>query len=69
MRPSRVWPDTSLHLGRVADLDVGDLALGHLDHREHRIEPDDLRDLLAGEGERRRADLGNLGDDAVPRRA
>ena len=61
-------PGDQLHLGRVADLDAGDLALRHLDHRQHRIEPDDLRDLLAGEGEGRRADLRNLGDDAVPRR-
>ena len=57
-----------LDLGDVADLDVGDLAFGHLDHGEHRIETDDLGDLLAGEGEGRRADLGNFGDDAVPGR-
>ena len=61
-------PGHELDLGRVADLDAGDLALRHLDHRQHRIEADDLGDLLAGEGEGRRADLGNFGDDAVPGR-
>ena len=57
-----------LHLGDVADLDVGNLTFGHLDHGKHRIETDDLGDLLAGEGERRSADLRNLGDHAVPGR-
>ena len=69
MRPSRLWPGDELHLGGVTDLHIGDLALGDLDHRQHRIEPDHLRDFLAGECEGRRADLRNLGDDAVPRRA
>ena len=57
-----------LHLGGVSDLDAGDLALGHFDHGEHRIETDELGDFLAGEGERRCAYLGNLGDHAIPGR-
>ena len=58
------------HLGGVADLDAGELALGHLDHRQHRIERHERRDLPAGERERGLADLDrHVGDDAGPGRA
>ena len=45
------------HLGRVADLQAGEPALRHLDHRQHRIERHHLRDRRAHEGERRAADF------------
>ena len=58
------------HLGRLADLDAGELALGHFDDREHRIERDEVGELRACEGERRLADFDrHVADDAVPGRA
>src|SRR5216683_3115916 len=58
------------HLGDAADLDAGELALGHFDHRQHRIERDERGDLAAGHGKRGLSDLDrNVVDDARPRGA
>ena len=69
-RPDTFWPVTRRISAGCADLDAAEIALSGLDHRQHRIERDDLRDLFAGHGEGRGADFGgNVGYDPGPGRA
>ncbi len=56
-------------VGRIAELEVVQLALGDLHDRDDRIERDDLRDLPAGHRERRLPDFDrHLVDHARPGR-
>ena len=67
---ARALAGDETHLGTIAELDAGELALRHLDDGQHRIERHQRRDLLAGERERGLADLDpDIVNDARPGRA